>query len=187
MDGFGGDFMDNFLHIAALWLHILGIALFVGPQFFLALAWVPASRGIADMPTRVTAMRTITRRFGYIGGAGLGMILVAGTYLVATWRDYYAQPDDVGFNELRYGVIFSIKMTVLLVMLIVTGLHMFVVGPEQLGKLDAQARGERVSDAEVRSTRRQSMMLSMTGLLLTLVIMVFGVMLTTATFSMERF
>ena len=62
--------MDNTLHIIAVWTHILGIALFVGPQFFLAFAWVPASRGISDLPTRTRAMRTITRRFAWIGGTG---------------------------------------------------------------------------------------------------------------------
>ena len=35
-------FVENFLHIFFIWLHILGVALFVGPQFFLAFAWVPA-------------------------------------------------------------------------------------------------------------------------------------------------
>ncbi len=179
--------MDNFLHAAALWLHILGIALFVGPQFFLALVWVPASRKIADMPTRIEAMRTITRRFGYVGGAGLALILVAGTYLIITWRDYYAVPDDVGFNDLRFGVIFSIKMTVLVIMLALVGLHMFSVGPKQLAKLEAQARGQRVTDAEIAAARKQSMMLSISGLVLTLVIMVFGVMLTTANYSLREF
>ena len=100
--------MENFLHITAIWLHILGIALFVGPQFFLAFAWLPASRGIDDLPTRVKAMRTITTRFGYVGGVGLALIVIAGSYLIATWRSYYAVLDDIGFISLRFGVIFSI-------------------------------------------------------------------------------
>jgi uncharacterized membrane protein len=64
--------VDNFWHIFFIWMHILGVALLVGPQFFLALAWIPASREITDLRARVKAMRTITRRFGYIGGGGGG-------------------------------------------------------------------------------------------------------------------
>ena len=175
--------MENFLHITAIWLHILGIALFVGPQFFLAFAWLPASRGIDDLPTRVKAMRTITTRFGYVGGVGLALIVIAGSYLIATWRSYYAVPDDIGFNSLRFGVIFSIKMVILLVMLALTGLHMFLTGPQHLARMEALAAGEDVSDKELRTLRKHSMILSMSAL--TLVIMVLGVMLSSTKFSLQ--
>lgn len=177
--------MENTLHVTAIWLHILGIALFVGPQFFLAFAWVPASRGISDLPTRLGAMRTVTRRFGYIGGIGLALILIAGTYLIATWRDYYAIEEEAGFMSLRYGVIFTVKMTVLLVMLAVVGFHTFVTGPRLVRRLEAQANGEAVSDAELRGLRMQSMALSILGLVLTLVIMVMGASMTTYKFSLQ--
>ena len=177
--------MDDALHIAAIWLHILGIALFVGPQFFLAVAWVPASRQIQDLPTRVATMRTITRRFGYLGGAGLALIVIAGGYLIGTWRTYYNIDDSVGFNDLRFGVVFSIKMTLLAIMLVVVGFHTFKVGPKLLEVYEAQAAGKPVSDADVRSARRNSMVLSITGLVLVLAIMVCGTMLTTTTFSLR--
>jgi len=179
--------VEEALHITFIWLHILGITLWVGPQFFLAAAWVPASRQIADMPVRLAAMRTITRRFGYLGGAGLILTMIAGLYLVTSWRDYYSQPGDVGFTDLRFGVIFIIKMAVLAVMLTVSALHMFIFGPHQLDRLEAQARGENVTDAELRSIRKQSMFLSVSGLLLTLIIMVMGVMLNTASWGLQEF
>ncbi len=177
--------MENFLHIAAIWTHILGIALFVGPQFFLAFAWVPASRGIADLPTRVQAMRTVTRRFAYIGGAGLVLIVAAGIYLIATWRDYYSQPDDLEFTSIRFGVIFIIKMNVLILMLIVVGIHTFFTGPRLISRLDAQARGETVTDADIRKLRVQSMVLSITGLVLVLAIMVMGASMSSTGYSFQ--
>lgn len=179
--------MENFLHIAAVWLHVLGIALFVGPQFFLAFAWVPASRRIEDLSTRVAAMRTITTRFGWIGGIGLLLILIGGTYLIMTWRDYHGVGDAVGFLDLRYGVVFVIKMVLLVVMVVLTGLHMFVVGPSQVDAMEEQARGGAVSDKEVRRLRVTSMVLSITGLILTLVIMGFGVSLGAAEYSLQNF
>lgn len=171
------------LHIGALWMHILGIALFLGPQFFLAFAWVPASRGIDDMRQRVKAMRTITNRFGWIGGIGLLLILIAGTYLIATWRDYYAQP-DVGFMSIRYGQYFTTKMIVLAFMLILLATHMFWVGPKLLDRIEAEANGENVTEQELRILRVRSMGLSISVLVLTLIIMIFGAMLTTYRFSM---
>jgi uncharacterized membrane protein len=177
--------MDHFLHITATWLHVLGIALFVGPQFFLAFAWVPASRRIADLPTRVEAMRTITRRFGYIGGLGLVLIIGSGIYQIMTWRDYYNIGDDLEFTSIRYGVIFIIKMTALIVMLILVGLHTFVVGPKQLSLMEEQAKGGDVLDDEVRSARKQSMMLSIAALVITLAIMVMGVSMGATVYSFQ--
>ena len=177
--------MSNTLHTTAIWMHILGIALFVGPQFFVAVAWVPASRGIEDLPTRIGAMRTITRRFGYVGGAGLLLILIAGVYLIADWRSFYTIDPALGFNDIRFGVVFSIKMTVLTVMLAVLAFHTFIAGPRLLDRLEAQARGEDVSEAELKRLRARSMMLSISGLALTLIIMVLGAMLTTTSFSLQ--
>lgn len=178
--------MEDTLHMTFIWLHILGVALWVGPQFFLAVAWVPASRQITDMPQRVAAMRTITHRFGWLGGFGLALTAIAGTYLIFDWRDHYAVPSDTEFTALRFGVIFIVKMTVLMVMLGVIGIHMFVLGPRQLEKLEAQAHGEFVTEDELRAIRRQSMFLSISGLVLTLAIMVMGVMLNTASWSLQE-
>ena len=176
--------MTNTLHAIAIWTHILGIALFVGPQFFLAFAWVPASRGIADLQTRVSLMRKLTRSFGFIGGAGLLLILIAGMYLISTWRTYYGI-GDVGFNDIRYGFLFSIKMALLLIMLIVVGLHTFVVGPRLLRLYEIELEGTPVDEAPMRRARMNSMLLSITGLLLALAIMVFGALMNTAQFSLQ--
>jgi len=179
--------VDNFLHIFFIWLHILGVALLVGPQFFLALAWIPASRQISDLPTRVRAMRTITTRFGWVGGAGIVIIVVAGTYLIADWRDYYAVPDDAEFTSVRFGVLFIVKMTLFVVLLAALALHMFYLGPRQLEKLEDQAAGLNVSEADIKRVRMQSMAVSITGLVLALVIMVMGAMLNTANWSQQEF
>ncbi len=175
--------METGLRIFFVWMHILGIALWVGPQFFLAFAWVPTSRRITDARTRVAAMRSITRRFGYIGGAGLLLIVVAGTYLISTWRDYWGIPSDVGFLELRYGWIFTIKMLLLVVMLLLVAVHVFSIGPRQIELLEAQAGGREIDEAELARLRRLSMTLSILTLAITLVIMVMGVSLSIGEYS----
>jgi uncharacterized membrane protein len=178
--------LETFLHIAFLWMHILGIALWVGPQVFLAVAWGPTSRQITDLPARVAAMKTMTRRFGYLGGAGLALIVIAGSYLIATWRDFYAIPEDTSFMSLRFGLWFTIKMVVLLVMLAVVGLHIAWAGPKQLRLYEAMARGEQIDETALRRARAVSMTLSLLGLALTLAIMVMGVMIGTGAWSFQE-
>ena len=166
-------------------MHILGVALFVGPQFFLALAVVPATRQIEDLKSRVAAIRTVTRRFGYVGGAGLVLIVAAGSFLIADWRSYYGVPESTGFTELRFGVVFIIKMTLFLVMLAIVALHMFYLGPKQIEALESQANGERITEAEVRKARIQSVVASVLGLAIALVLMVMGVMLNSVGWSLQ--
>ena len=175
--------MTDTLHIIAIWTHILGIALWVGPQFFLAFAWVPASRQIADPASRLEAMRTITWRFAYIGGIGLLLIFVAGMYLITSFRDYYHY--DGGFFAIRFGVIFLVKMGTLVAMLSVIGFHTFITGPRLMRLMETRIAGGEVTEEVIHKTRMQSMYLSITGLLLTLCIMVMGAMLNTVTFSLR--
>jgi uncharacterized membrane protein len=170
--------------IIAIWVHILGIALLVGPQFFLAFAWVPVARTIADQRVRVDLTRRITRRFGYLAGAGLVLIVIAGSYLISAWRDHYKIDEDLGFTEYRYGVIFIVKMGLLIAMLAVLAVHSFLVGPRLIDAMDRELNGAGSAE-DVRRYRMASMTVSIVGLLLALAIMVLGVMMNTTTFSHE--
>lgn len=176
--------MDDTLRAIAVWVHILGIALFVGPQFFLAVAWGPAARTISDQKIRLDLTRKITRSFGMLAGVGLALIIVAGAYLISTWRDYYAYPDDAGFTDIWYGVLFIIKMSLLIVMLAVVGAHMFWVGPRLVEAMDAHLNAGGSED-DVRQARMLSMAVSIAGLTLALAIMVFGVLMNTPGISFE--
>lgn len=173
-------------HALLTWIHVIGAALWVGPQVYLATGWPGAARQIADTATKVEVIRVLTLRFAYLGGFGLLLLAGAGTHLIWTWRDYYAQPGEVGFWELRYGVVFTVKMASLAVMLAVTALHMFVVGPRQLDAMAAEGRGEPGAAARLARVRRHSRALSGTGLLLALAIMGMGAALSTASWSMQE-
>lgn len=174
------------LHAFFIWLHILGVALWTGPQVYLAVGWPGAARQIPDLQTKVNTIRVLTRRLAYLGGFGLVLLVAAGTYFLFTWRDYYAIPDDVGFFDLRFGVVWAVKMAVVAVMLAVTSLHMFVVGPGQLAAMEAEGRGEPGSGERLRRARQHSRMLSGSGLALTFAIMGLGAMLNTAAWSMQE-
>lgn len=174
------------LHAFFTWMHVLGAALWVGPQVYLAVGWPGAARQIADTATKVEVIRVLTRRFAYLGGFGLVLLAGAGTYLICTWRDYYSQPGNVGFWELRYGWLFTIKLAAVAVMLVVTALHMFVVGPSQLEAMAAEGRGEPGAAERLARARRLSRTLSGSGLLLALAIMGLGATLSTASWSLQE-
>lgn len=62
--------------LAARWLHVLAMALFVGGQLILVVAIVPALRG-SDRD----ALRAIARRFGWASLAALAILVATGSAL----------------------------------------------------------------------------------------------------------
>src|SRR5207244_9868561 len=60
------------------WLHILAVSVWVGPQFFLFIAALPAIRTIEDRQARARVMRVIVTRFGWLAWAAMAVIVLTG-------------------------------------------------------------------------------------------------------------
>jgi uncharacterized membrane protein len=149
-----------------LWLHVLGAVVFVGPQIFLAAIAMPAIRTVSDAKVRQDLTRTITRGFGMLGGGALGVLILTGF-----WN--FAQAQDAGLMDFkRYFIILNIKMTLAILVVILTALHGMVLG-RNLQQL--QERG--ASDVEIARARQFSMMASMGTLGLSILILLLAAML----------
>jgi uncharacterized membrane protein len=156
------------------WLHIIAATIWVGPQFFLFIAAVPAVRTIEDARQRAQVMRIITTRFGYLGWAALIVLVITGI------GNVYEQDVDLDvLFDLNWGWIFQVKMTLLIIVVLLTAVHSFVIGPRML------QMSESVGDeAQLASMRRVSMMISGLILLLSLAILFCAALLNT-TFALE--
>ena len=161
-----------------IFLHLTGVAVWVGSQVLTAAAVAPALRRVPDAAARLEAMQTFTRLFGFTAWIAMLVIVGTGGIMVGERID---QVDAIfgGFYEARWGWIFSAKMTLWVVMIGLIGLHSFIVGPRLL---DANRRliaatqdgAEGADEAEVHRLRRLSMALSLSGLLVSLVVLAAG-------------
>ena len=135
-----------------LWLHILAAVAFIGPQFFLAFAAVPAMKTIEDVKVRAKATRLMTMRFGMLGGGALVVLLITGVI------NYY-HAKDLGYlskdNFPRYFMVMQMKLTLVTVVVILTVLHGMVFGRrlQRLQESDAPAE-------EIAKVRQWSMLAS---------------------------
>lgn len=148
-----------------LWLHILSAVAFIGPQFFLAFAAVPAMKTIEDVKVRARAMRVMTMRFGMLGGGALVVLVVTGLL------NYSIHKDEIDTFQ-RYFITLQIKLTLVLVVVILTILHGVVFGRKLQALQESNA-----SETEIAKARQTSMYASIGTLVLSVAILFFAALL----------
>lgn len=137
------------------WLHILAATVWVGPQIFLFVAAIPAVRTIQDAQIRAQVMRTLTTRFGWLALAAILVLFITG---IANLYEHELAVEDL--FDLRWGVVFQVKMTLVIVAVSLTALHAFVVGPRLL-----RMQEESSDEAQVAKARRMSIIVSAVNVL----------------------
>jgi len=143
------------------WIHIVAVAVWLGPQFFMFLVTVPAVRVIEDPEVRLRVMRVIVTRFGWLAWAAMAVIVLSGV------SNLFQEADEFGHiwdTEYRYFQIFSTKMVLVGLMVILTALHTFVIGPKQLRLLEEM----RSDSTEAAGLRRVSIIVSSLTLLVSI-------------------
>ena len=162
------------------WLHILAVAVWVGPQFFLFIAAIPAVRTIEDRQTRARVMRVIVTRFGWLAWGAMLVIVLSGiSNLFQVGGD--TPLNWASANDFRYGRIFMEKMVFVGLAVGLTAVHTFVVGPRQLAlneQMDADPE-------EANRLRRLSIIISAVALLASVFAMYMGAVLANHSYSFE--
>ncbi len=139
------------------WLHIFAATVWVGPQVFLFAVAVPAVRTVADVTERARLMRLITSRFGFLAWGAMAVLVITGIGNV-----YEKEDRDFLFDN-NWGVIFQVKMTLVILTVLLTAVHSFVIGPRIL------AAQESVTDeSQIASMRRFSIIISMVNAVMAL-------------------
>ncbi len=163
-------------------LHVIGVAIWLGGQIVTAACVVPALRAVGDRTLWLNALEGFTKRFGRVGIAAMVVIVVTGGAMVDPRLD---QAENFGpeIYDARWGYIFVIKMALWAVMIVLIGLHQFVFGPRQL-ELARQSVAADEDTPELQRVRRLTIMLSIAGLLLTLLVAGAGAFLGNHNFSM---
>ena len=168
-----------------IWLHVIGVAVWLGGQILTAAAVIPTLRAAGDREFWLSALEGFTRRFGRIGIAAMVIIVITGGAMIDPRLDQ-AENFGASFYDARWGIIFVAKMALWAAMIAVIGLHQFVFGPRQLELARrAVAAGDADDSAELRRVRRLTIALSVVGLLLTLAVAAAGAFLGNHNFSMN--
>ena len=151
------------------WLHIFAATVWVGPQVFLFAVAVPALRTVADVKERARLIRLISTRFGYLAWGAMLVLVITGI------GNVFEEDDSLKFLfDHNWGTIFEVKMTLVVLTIVLTAVHSFVIGPRML------TLQESVTDeSQIASMRRVSIIISSINGLLALAILFCGALLGT--------
>ena len=165
-----------------VWLHVIGVAIWLGGQIITAACVIPALRSVGDRTIWLNALEGFTKRFGRVGIVAMVIIVITGGAMVDPRLD---QAENFGpdIYDARWGYIFVIKMALWAVMIALIGLHQFVFGPRQLELARESAAAEQDTPA-LKRVRRLTIILSISGLLVTLLVAAAGAFLGNHNFSM---
>jgi uncharacterized membrane protein len=118
----------------ALAIHVTAAAILVGPQILMFLAVVPATWLIEDDEKLKRAItRVVAARFGMLATIAIVVLIVTGLY-----QYYTIVPVNVreAPEEYYFGAIFSLKMLMFVVTMVLIGIHMRYYGKRIAGLSD---------------------------------------------------
>ena len=160
------------------WIHLLAAATWVGSQVFMFGAVVPALRTL-DEAARHRAVLVLNRRFAWLGWGALAILVLTGINNVIQRQD---ETDLVFDYDFRYAWIFVVKLVLVAVVIALTAIHTYVVGPQLL----ALQEGGRANSEELSRMRRLSIQLSVVNLLASVAILFLVALLQNGEFSFEK-
>jgi uncharacterized membrane protein len=117
------------LFIASLWLHILSATLWIGGSLFLVLVLMPVLRRLEMRDHFMDLVRPIILRYKWFGWACLGLLVATGIFNLVYQGIGWERLVAPGFWTTSYGRALAWKLGLVAVILLLSGLHDFVVGP----------------------------------------------------------
>ena len=158
------------LYLFSVWLHILAATAWVGGMLFLVLVVVPWLRRGGAVQAG-TFLRETGERFRNVGWVCFAIVLVTGTFNLwvrGVRLGDFARPE---WLSSPFGKTVLLKLGAFLLVLAVSAVHDFVIGPRAT---DAITRDPR--SPEAAQLRRRASLLGRLNALLALVLVALGVM-----------
>lgn len=162
------------LFVLSVWIHILAAATWVGGSLFLVVVLVPTTRDPAFRERGLQLIHRVARRFLWVGWACFTLLMTTGIFNLLVHGGMSL--DLMGSREFwtsSYGKILAWKLALVGVILVLSAIHDFVLGP-----LAAEACGREATSTRAGRLRLAVRWVGRLNLLLGLLVIGLGVVLT---------
>jgi len=163
--------MMHTLYLISVWVHILAATVWIGGMLFLVLVVVPWLRkgGRSDA---AVFLRETGERFRVVGWACFFVLLTTGTFNLWVRGVRLSDFGRTEWLQSPFGTTVIVKLTVFLLVLMVSSIHDFVVGPRATRAIATDAHS-----TEAHVERRRASALGRLNVLLALILVAASVML----------
>ena len=155
----------------SVWLHIVAAMIWVGGMLFLVMVVVPWLRS-RDRREAAGLLRETGRRFRTIGWACFAVFVITGTVNLGMRGVRLASFFDSDWLASGFGRVVMLKIGLFGLIVAVSAVHDFVIGPRASAAIEADPRSE-----SARLLRRRASWLGRLNVVLALIIVFVGVML----------
>jgi putative copper resistance protein D len=162
----------RFFYLFSVWLHLIAAMVWIGGMVFLAAVVVPVLRRPEHRALLIPLISQTGKRFRWVGWVCLGVLVATGIFNLTShgfgWEQVWSGRLFMG----GFGQTLEIKLVLVGVVLILSVIHDFFVGPR------ATAVGQSApGSAEAIRLRRQASWIGRVNLLISLIIVALGVLL----------
>ena len=113
----------NFYDPLVIWIHLVFSSIWVGGSIFIGIVLAPLlKKTMPDLNTRISFMVIVGRRFNYIGGSSLLILVITGIYNA---RTFFAHPTLL--FESSYGYILLAKIILVCILFIIYVIHVLIL------------------------------------------------------------
>lgn len=163
------------LYLVSVWIHILAATVWIGGMLFLVLVVVPWLRQ-GDRVNAATFLRETGQRFRNVGWTCLGILLVTGTFNLWVRGVRLSDFTSAEWLSSPFGETVLVKLVAFAMVLMVSIIHDFVVGPRATAIIAEAPRSPQAQGA-----RRRASLLGRANVILALILVAAGVMLVRGT------
>ncbi|MEX0929566.1 MAG: CopD family protein [Balneolales bacterium] len=166
------------IYLISVYIHLLAMMVWLGGMAFMAMIVIPVTRKKMFRSMSAGLIRTTGERFRPVAWVCLSLLLVSGIFMLGSrgfsWADLWTGRLFQG----TFGLIFAHKLVFFGVILFISGIHDFYLGPKAARLLSGSA------DQPVTGRfRKLSSWAGRINMLLGLIVVMLGVMLVRGTFG----
>jgi uncharacterized membrane protein len=158
-----------------LWLHLLGVVVWIGGLVFRLLVVLPALGRLRSQVEQVRLGLGLDVQFRTVMWPAAGLVLLTGLYNVI--NVLYATALAGGSVPAAFVRLLSLKLLLVALMLVLLGVERFAIHPRSVVLLTSLSAGVTELPDALRKLRRLSRLLRILVLLVALVVLLLGVLL----------